>query len=122
MAIGIKINAAFNIDNTIYDATMTLPTSAPSATEPFLFVVTSAPAATPADTTTLLTVAVGIPGEVFVAVAPPTDLIATAAGNDIVTNLNVQVAEGNFDITKGQFIASTPTPPGTPPPPPPPHA
>jgi hypothetical protein len=116
MAIGIKINAAFNIDNTIYDATMTLPTSAPSATEPFLFVVTSAPAATPADTTTLLTVAVGIPGEVFVAVAPPTDLIATAAGNDIVTNLNVQVAEGNF------VIASTPTPPGTPPPPPPPHA
>ncbi|REG14202.1 hypothetical protein ATI61_1354 [Archangium gephyra] len=111
MPIAVQLNAAFNIEGTTYTANMNLPTSAPTATEPFLFQVTSVqtpttgqnPPTTPPTPTTLLTVAVGATNQVFVAVAPPTDLINATAGSNIVQALNVQVAEGNYNQTTKQF-------------------
>jgi hypothetical protein len=102
MAIDVQINAVFNIDGTTYTASMALPTATPTATAPFLFQVVSNPTATPASTTALLTVAVGAKDQIYVAVAPPTSLIAAAAG-DIVSALDVQVSEGNYNTTTKQF-------------------
>lgn len=103
MAIDVQINAVFNIDGTTYTASMALPTSSPTATEPFLFQVLSNPTATPTSTTPLLTVAVGATNEIYVAVAPPTSLITAAAGSDIVSALDVQVSEGNYNPATKQF-------------------
>ena len=105
MAIAVTLNAAFNIDGTTYTADMNLPTAAPTADAPFLFEVTSAPSTnpTPATTTTLLTVAVGATDQIYVAVAPPANLIAEAAGSNLVQALDVQVSEGTFDPATGKF-------------------
>ena len=106
MAIDVAINASFKIDGTIYNANMSLPTGTPTAAEPFVFLVTSAPEATPTTTTTLLTVAVGATNEVYVAVAPPTDLITSAVGSDIVQALDVQVSEGTYDPATKTFTTA----------------
>jgi hypothetical protein len=103
MSIGVQLNAVFNIEKTTYTANMSLPTTAPSGTGPFIFKVTSAPTGTPTNSTTLLTVAVGSANEVYVAVSPPSNLIAEAAGSDIVSALDVVVSEGTFDPSKGTF-------------------
>lgn len=105
MSLSIDINAAFKIDNVIYTANMALPTTSPTADAPFLFFVTSAESSTPSATTTLLTVAVGASQQVYVAVAPPTDLIESAVGSDIVQQLNVVVEEGTYDPTTHKFTA-----------------
>lgn len=102
MAVGIEINAAFKVENTLYSANMNLPTSAPTGLAPFLFLVTSAAVATPDTKTTLLTVAVGGTDEVYIAVAPPGDLITAAVG-DIVQSLNVVVEDGKYDPASGTF-------------------
>ena len=112
MAIGVQLNAQFLIDGTTYSASMSLPTSAPTATNPFLFYVTSK--GTTGTENDLLTVAVGTADQIYVAVAPPQDLIAKAAG-DIVQQLNVVVSEGNYNTSTHQFT-TTPTPPPPPPP------
>jgi hypothetical protein len=105
MALDIAINASFKVDTTLYVANMSLPTSTPTAAAPFLFFVTSAPVATPTTVTTLLTVAVGATNEVYVAVAPPTDLITAAVG-DIVQSLNVVVEEGTYDPATKTFTTT----------------
>lgn len=102
MALDLAINASFKIDGKIYKADMSLPTSAPSATAPFVFLVTRAEEATPEKTTTLLTVAVGAASEVYVAVSPPTDLITAAVG-DVVQTLDVKVSEGTYDAATKTF-------------------
>jgi hypothetical protein len=51
------------------------------------------PTATPTTSSTLLTVAVGSANEVYVAVSPPANLIAEAAGSSIVSALDVVVSE-----------------------------
>ena len=104
--LSIQINASFNVNSTIYTANMALPSSAPTADAPFLFIVTSAPQATPTTTTTLLTVAVGAASEVYVAVAPPADLIQEAVGSNIVQALDVVVSEGTYNPTTKTFSPS----------------
>ncbi|MEE3627193.1 hypothetical protein UCD39_24965 [Nitrospirillum sp. BR 11752] len=106
MPIGVQLNAVFNIDSNTYTASMSLPTAAPTGAAPFLFKVTSAPTTTPTNLTTLLTVAVGSTSEVYVAIAPPADLIAAAAGSNIVSALDVVVSEGTFDPSKGTFSST----------------
>lgn len=104
MAVSIAINASFKIDTTTYTADMALPSTAPTADNPFLFMVTSATAGQ-SGTTTLLTVAVGASSQVYVAVQPPMDLISGAVGSDIVQALDVVVAEGNYDPQTHKFTA-----------------
>jgi hypothetical protein len=54
----------------------------------------------------LLTVAVGAASEVYVAIAPPADLITQAAGSDIVHALNVVVSEGTYNATTHVFTTT----------------
>ena len=70
MSIAVLINASFNIDNTTYTTNLELPTSASTATAPFLFNVTAQPQGA-TTVTTMLTVAVGTTNEIYIAVAPP---------------------------------------------------
>lgn len=107
MAISATINAAFNIDNKVYNASVNIPNAAPTGAAPFKFLVTSqAPAvgggAAPAPVA-LLTVAVGGSSQVYVAVAPPMDVISTAVGSNVVQNLDVVVSEGNYNVGAGTF-------------------
>jgi hypothetical protein len=104
MAISIQINAAFTVGDSTYTANMALPDSAPTGQAPFVFLVTTAPTKSPTTTTTLLTVAVGAANEVYVAVAPPADLIQAAAGN-IVQALDVVVSEGTYDPKTKTFTS-----------------
>jgi hypothetical protein len=107
MPITATVNAVFLIDSTTYNATLNIPDSAPSGASPFVFEVTSqATALTDAPTPavqTLLQVAVGGSGQIYVAVAPPADLIKEAAGSGIVQQLNLVVQEGSFNPTTGTF-------------------
>ena len=112
MAIAVKINAAFNVDNNLYTANIAIPAGAPTGTAPFLFSITSTsipttPPTTPPPTTNLVTVAVGAASEVFVAVAPPVDLINSAAGSTMVQTLDVVVSEGTYDPTTQKFTTPT---------------
>ncbi|NJO12139.1 MAG: hypothetical protein HC872_00205 [Gammaproteobacteria bacterium] len=105
MAISATVNAVFLIDTKTYTASINIPSSTPTATAPFQFNVTSQ-APTPQGGTqpaaqTLLQVAVGAAGQVYVAVSPPMDVISSAVGSNIVQNLQVVVAEG--DYKNGQF-------------------
>ena len=107
MTITASINAVFNIETKTYTATLAIPDSAPSASAPFTFSVT-AQAPTPSGGTapaadTLLQVAVGASGQVYVAVSPPMDLITSAAGSDIVKELDVVISDGVFDRETGTF-------------------
>ncbi|MES3024457.1 MAG: hypothetical protein V4857_23050 [Pseudomonadota bacterium] len=109
MAISATVNAVFNIDNKLYKASIDIPSSTLTADAPFKFSVTSqAPAL--ADKTkplpplvTLMQVAVGGSGNVYVAVSPPMDVISGAIGNDTVQDLSVVVAEGTYDTKTGKF-------------------
>lgn len=107
MPISVQLNAAFNVDSKTYTADMSLPSSSPTAADPFVFTVTSAPfpqtTPNPTPAITLLTVAVGTTSQVYVAVAPPTDLINSAAGSNIVAALDVVVSEGTYDPKTGTF-------------------
>lgn len=105
MSIGVQINAIFNIDDTTYNASMSIPTSALTATNPLLFNVTTQPTGSTDPASTVLTVAVGATDQIYVAVAPPSDMITAAVG-DIVTALNVVVSEGTFDTTTNTFTTS----------------
>ena len=102
MAISATINAAFNINNSVYNASLSIPSAAPTAADPFTFKVTSTPTGG-TTTTSLLTVAVGASGEVYVAVQPPMDVISSAVGSDIVQTLNVVVSEGTYNTATGTF-------------------
>lgn len=103
MSIGVQVNAVFNIDSTTYNASLSIPTSALTAAAPLLFnVTTQVTGSDPSTASPILTVAVGATDEIYVAVAPPSDLIVAAVG-DIVTALNVVVSEGTFDTTTNTF-------------------
>lgn len=101
MPISAKVNAEFLIDSKTYTASLNIPSSAPTGASPFIFSVISL-AKTPQDGQSvpapqiLLQVAVGGDSEVYVAVAPPMDLISGAVGSEIVKDLNLVVSEGNF--------------------------
>jgi hypothetical protein len=106
MSIGVQVNAVFNIDDTTYNASLSIPTSALTADAPLLFNVTTQPTGSAATAaSSILTVAVGATNEIYVAVAPPSDLITAAVG-DIVTDLNVVVSEGTFDTTTNTFTTA----------------
>ncbi|CAO3425190.1 hypothetical protein [Azospirillum doebereinerae] len=111
MSIDIQLNAVFKVGNAIYNASMSVPTATPTKDLPFVFDVTSKPAADGDDkeASSVLTVAVGGSGYVYVAVAPPHDLISAAAG-EIVQSLNVVVTEGDYDKVKKTFKATAALP------------
>jgi hypothetical protein len=104
MSIGVQVNAVFNIDNTTYNASMNIPTSTLTASNPLLFNVTTQPTGSSDPASSILTVAVGAAEQVYVAVAPPSDMIVAAVGS-IVTELNVVVSEGTFNTTTNTFSA-----------------
>ena len=106
MSIDIQLNAVFKVGNAIYNASMSIPAATPTKDSPFIFDVTSKPATDGDDKeASVLTVAIGGSKLVYVAVAPPQDLITAAAG-DIVQSLNVVVAEGEYDKVKKTFKAA----------------
>jgi hypothetical protein len=106
MSISVQVNAIFNINDTTYNASLSIPTSALTATAPLLFNVTTQPTgSTTVAPSSILTVAVGATDEIYVAVAPPSDLITAAVG-DIVTALDVVVSEGTFDTTTNTFTTA----------------
>ena len=106
MAISAKVNAEFLIDKKTYEASLTLPDSAPTADKPFTFTVTSKGPEAGAVEQKLLEVAVGATNQVYVAVAPPMDLISDAIGGDakVVQALNVEVSEGTYK--DGKFVVT----------------
>ncbi len=120
MAIGVEINAEFLVAGTIYNASMSLPTTDLSASSPFLFSVTSQAEGSSATPASLLTLAVGGSELIYVAVAPPANLIAEAGVGDLVKQLDVGVSEGTYDPATHKFTSPTPPPPPPPPPPAPP--
>ncbi|MBP2294995.1 hypothetical protein [Azospirillum rugosum] len=113
----VQVSAVFNVNNTAYNTSMNIPTTSPSASNPFLFTITSEPTgsassttsttSTPATPTNILTVAVGGSGLVYVSVEPPNDLITNAFGSDVVQNLSVALAEGTYDATSNSFSSSS---------------
>ena len=106
MSVSATVNAVFLIDTKTYSASINIPSSTPTGAAPFKFNVTSqAPASggTTPPAQTLLAVAVGGAGQVYVAVSPPMDVISGAVGSNIVQNLNVVVAEGTYNPTTGTF-------------------
>ncbi|WP_455893619.1 hypothetical protein [Pseudomonas palmensis] len=107
MGISAKVNAEFLIDNKTYKASLNIPNSAPTADKPFIFTVTSKGEAADAVLQTLLEVAVGATDQVYVAVAPPMDLISEAIGGDakVVQALNVEVSEGKYKDGKFEVKA-----------------
>lgn len=111
MPVSASIHAVFSIDQKTYTANLTIPGAAPTAALPFTFsVISQAPTpsggtAPPPDT--LLQVAVGASGDVYVAVSPPMDLITSAAGSDIVKELDVIISDGHYNPATGTFGPTT---------------
>lgn len=106
MAISASILVTLVLGDDTYRVDLSLPSSNPTAASPFLFDVTSTPTATPdATPDTLLNVAIGGNDQVYVAVAPPESLLVSAGVSNVITNLQVVVAEGTFDSATQTFTA-----------------
>lgn len=106
MAISASIIVTLVLGEDTYAVNLALPASTPTAASPFLFDVTSTPTATPtAIPDTLLNVAIGGTDQVYVAVAPPESLLVSAGVSNVITNLQVVVAEGTFDTKTQTFTA-----------------
>lgn len=101
--ISASINVKLALGDDIYTVDVNLPSSAPTADAPFHFNVISTPKDKPAEQDKLLDVAIGATNQVYVAVAPPNSLLVTAGVSDVVKELQVVVAEGNYDPTTGKF-------------------
>ncbi|UZE27135.1 hypothetical protein [Pseudomonas asplenii] len=114
MKVSIKLRLSLKEDH--YDVNLELPGTIPTAESPFLFGVDQfqLKAKNPDkpdepdtidDKTVdkLLQVAIGTGGQLYVAVKPPKSLIHAAGVDDVVKNLEVLVAEGNYDTDKHKF-------------------
>ena len=89
-----------------YNINLTLPQGSPSADKPFLFGVEKVgvdAVSKPLQEDPLLQVAIGIEGQFFVAVQPPKSLIEGAGAAGLVKNLQVVVAEGEYNVADKQF-------------------
>lgn len=76
----------------VYNIDLSLPSSSPTADQPFQFGVTNV------QKDKLLQVAIGEGKQFYVAVKPPASLL-DAASSSTVTDLKVEVSEGNFNGT-----------------------
>lgn len=111
MAFSASIEVKLGLGSDIYSVILALPSTAPTADAPFRFDVTSSPKSTdatpPGPATkpldTLLAVAIGGSGEVYVAVQPPSSLLTTAGVGDLVQQLQVVVKDGDYDTVKHVF-------------------
>lgn len=101
--ISASINVKLALGDDLYTVDVNLPSTAPTADAPFHFNVISSPSAKPDEKDTLLDVAIGAANQVYVAVMPPNSLLVTAGVADVVKELQVVVAEGNYDPKTGKF-------------------
>ncbi|NWB98781.1 hypothetical protein HX882_23090 [Pseudomonas gingeri] len=107
MKVSINLRLTLGSDN--YNVNLDLPGSAPSAESPFLFGVDQFKFKTGEDTVDetsidkLLQVAIGDSGQLYVAVKPPKSLIQAAGVDEVVKNLEVLVAEGEYDPKGHKF-------------------
>lgn len=101
----ININVAFKMDNTIYQANLELPTSAPTVDNPFKFQVNQISDNPEGGQTTAaaLDVAIGDKDHVYVAVTPPEKLLEEAGVNNVIDSLQVVVKEGEYNPETGSF-------------------
>lgn len=103
MTVSASISLDIKTSSTVYSSKLEIPAAAPTNIAPFHFSVASHDDKGAAQNT-LLQVAVGADSNIFVAVAPPQDLLSKAAG-DVVQNLKVLVEQGKYDEKTGQFTA-----------------
>lgn len=118
MEIAVKLT--LKLDTNEYEVNLALPNGKLTDDAPFKFAVEQmlfkprpdAEKDNPAykleptgDKDTLLQVAVGAEKSVYVAVQPPHNLLVTAGVGDIVKDLKVLVANGNFNTTSKKFEA-----------------
>jgi len=110
----VSINLRLSLGEEHYDVNLDLPGSNPTGESPFLFGVNQVQFKVNADpkgkdivdddkTDKLLQVAIGGKDQLYVAVKPPQSLITAAGVQNVVKNLEVLVAEGNYDTDKHKF-------------------
>jgi hypothetical protein len=88
-----------------YKVNLSLPTGTPTKDDPFHFRVTQEVSGVDKDN--VLDVAIGDGSHYFVGVAPPASLLEIGGIDKVVKNLQVVVAEGEYDPGSGTFKAIT---------------
>jgi hypothetical protein len=98
MDIGIKV--VVKAAESKYDMSLEIPTTSPTADQPFKFAVKEVKGD---DTSDVLLVAVGGSDKICVRVKPPQSLISLT-GTDVFDELQAVVEEGTYDADAGKFI------------------
>lgn len=96
-----KITVQFSLGADTYNVNLTLPETTPTADKPFLFGVEKVEAGASEDP--LLQVAIGAKEQFYVAVQPPKSLMKEAGIDNVVKELQVEVAEGEYNVASKQF-------------------
>lgn len=96
-----SIIVQLSLGDEVYNINLSLPSSSPTAEAPFEFGVSNV------QKDKLLQVAVGEGSQFYVAVKPPASLI-DAASSHTVTDLKVEVSEGDFNGTNFVPTATIP--------------
>ncbi len=100
MNASIKVTLCINDDT--YNINLDIPSTTPTPTAPYKFIVASEP---PQGETakSMLEVAVGDATHYFVGIEPPKNILEIAKIQDTVKSLQVVVAEGEYDPESHTF-------------------
>jgi hypothetical protein len=99
MALQASIIAKLNLDNTVYDINLEIPSGTPTKDLPYTFSIDQEVAqGQPA--VNLLTAVIGDTSHFYVAMAPPTSIYANIPQ---IKDLEVVVNDGGFDPETGKF-------------------
>jgi hypothetical protein len=97
-----EVYVKLNIDNTVYDINLGIPSTNPSPDSPYKFNITT-PGAEAGETQDLVNFAMGGADYVYVAVSPPESIMKEVP---VVEDLSVVVNEGNYDPATGKFTTA----------------